>query len=75
VLASYPRQPEDILLSGYLKGAELLTNRVAAVDLEVGNGRITLIGFHAQQRAQPHRTFKMLFNSLYLPVLEEVRLK
>jgi len=74
VLASYPKEPEDILLSGYLKGADLLTNRVAAVDLQVGKGRITLIGFHAQQRAQPHRTFKMLFNSLYLSVLQEVRL-
>lgn len=74
VLASYPKEPEDILLSGYLKGADLLTNRVAAVDLEVGKGRITLIGFHAQQRAQTHRTFKMLFNSLYVSLLKEVRL-
>jgi len=74
VLASYPKEPEDVLLSGYLKGADLLTNRVAAVDLEAGKGRITLIGFHAQQRAQTHRTFKMLFNSLYMSKLKEVRL-
>ncbi len=66
VVASYPEHEEEILVSGYLKGGELLEKRAAAVDLRVGKGRVVLIGFRAQHRAQSHRTFKLLFNALYL---------
>lgn len=66
VVASYPDDPEDILISGYLKGAERLEKRAAVVEVRVGKGRVVLIGFRAQHRAQPHRTFKLLWNALYL---------
>ncbi|HXU31330.1 MAG TPA: M14 family metallopeptidase [Thermoanaerobaculia bacterium] len=66
VVASYPDDPEDILISGYLKGAERLEKRAAMVEVRVGKGRVVLIGFRAQHRAQPHRTFKLLWNALYL---------
>ncbi len=66
VVASYPDDPEDILISGYLKGAERLKKRAAMVEVRVGKGRVVLIGFRAQHRAQPHRTFKLLWNALYL---------
>ncbi len=75
VVAAYPDHAEEILISGYLRGAELLERKAAVVDLKVMKGRVVLIGFRAQHRAQPHRTFKLLFNSLYLPGLEEVRLQ
>lgn len=71
VVASYPESAEDILISGYLKGGERLEKRAAVVDLRVGKGRVVLIGFRAQHRAQPHRTFKLLWNALYLAGLEE----
>jgi hypothetical protein len=74
VVATYPEHEEDILVSGFLKGAELLERRAAVVDFKVGEGRVVLIGFRAQHRAQPHRTFKLLFNALYLPKLEKVAL-
>jgi hypothetical protein len=74
VVARYPDHRDDILVSGYLKGASLLERRAAAIELEVGEGRIVLIGFPAQHRAQPHRTFKLLFNALYLDGLKEVEL-
>ncbi len=38
------------------------------------SSRVVLIGFRAQHRAQPHRTFKILFNALYLAGLKETRL-
>ena len=44
---------------------EHLERRAAAVEFSVGEGRVVLIGFRAQHRAQPLRTFKLLFNSLY----------
>ncbi len=75
VIATYPEHEDQILVSGYLKGAELLEKRAAVVELKVGQGRVVLIGFRAQHRAQPHRTFKLLFNSLYLPGLKEADLQ
>ncbi len=71
VVARYPDHRDDILVSGYLKGAGLLARRAAVVDFGVGKGRVVLIGFRAQHRAQPHRTFKLLFNALYLGGLNE----
>ncbi|MEX1311646.1 MAG: hypothetical protein AB1Z65_14565, partial [Candidatus Sulfomarinibacteraceae bacterium] len=65
VVARYPDSEADILLSGYIDGAEHLERRAAVVELTVGDGRIVLIGFRAQHRGQPLRTFKLLFNALY----------
>jgi len=65
VIARYPNDDKDILLSGYLEGGKLLEKRAAVVEIEVGKGRVILIGFRAQHRAQPVRTFKLLFNTLY----------
>jgi hypothetical protein len=65
VIARYPDDDKDILISGYLEGGELLEKKAAAVEFEVGKGKVILIGFHAQHRAQPLRTFKLLFNTLY----------
>jgi hypothetical protein len=74
VVASYPEDARDILVSGYLKGGELLEKRAAVVDFKVGKGRVVLIGFRPQHRAQPHRTFKLLWNALYLAGLEKAEL-
>lgn len=74
VVAAWPDDEKDILASGYLLGGALLEKRAAVVDLKVGKGRVVLIGFRPQHRAQPHRTFKLLWNSLFLAGLEETRL-
>ncbi len=74
VVASYPGDERDILVSGYLKGGERLEKRAAVVEVKVGKGRVVLIGFRPQHRAQPHRTFKLLWNALYLAGLEAAEL-
>ena len=74
VVARYPSHRDDIPISGYLKGAELLERRAAVVEFQVGEGKIVLIGFRAQHRAQPHRTFKLLFNALHLGGLSKEEL-
>jgi hypothetical protein len=65
VIARYPADDKDILISGFLEGGQLLEKKAAAVEFEVGKGKVILIGFHVQHRAQPVRTFKLLFNTLY----------
>jgi glutamine amidotransferase-like uncharacterized protein len=75
VVATYPENAADILVSGYLKGGERLERKAAVVEYKVGKGRVVLIGFRPQHRAQPHRTFKLLWNALYLAGLEEAELK
>ena len=52
-------------MSGYLKGEQYLQNTVAAADVPLGKGRVVLLGFGVSSAAQPHGTFKLLFNSLY----------
>ncbi len=65
VIARYPDDDKDLLLSGYLEGGDHLERRAAVVEVTVGDGRVVLIGFAAQHRGQPLRTFKLLFNALY----------
>ncbi|MFQ5349846.1 MAG: peptidase M14 family protein, partial [Thermoanaerobaculia bacterium] len=74
VVARYPDHRDDIPISGYVRGAELLERRAAVVEVKVGEGRVVLIGFRPQHRAQPHRTFKLLFNALFLAGLEQTEL-
>ena len=68
--ASQPRAivkyaDSDVLLSGWMEGPEKVASKAAVVDVPLGSGRVILFGFGVQRRAQPHATFKLLFNSLF----------
>ncbi|HJT17880.1 MAG TPA: hypothetical protein VJ853_10845, partial [Thermoanaerobaculia bacterium] len=65
VLMTYPEDSRDILLSGWVSGAESLTRKAAAVAMTYGKGRIVLFGFRPQHRGQTHATFPMVFDALY----------
>ncbi len=54
----------DLLESGWLIGEDTLARKAAMVSAQLGQGRVVLIGFRAQHRAQTHGTFKLLFNTL-----------
>jgi hypothetical protein len=63
VAASY--NDRDLLRSGWLDGEKHLVRRPALLDVGYGKGRIALVGFRAQNRAQAYGTFKVLFNAMY----------
>jgi hypothetical protein len=52
------------LRSGWAWGETYLEGGVAAADARVGRGTVRLIGPEALFRAQPHGTFKLVFNGL-----------
>ncbi len=62
VVARYPES--KMLQSGWLIGEEKISRKAAMIDAKCSDGRIILIGFRPQLRAQTHGTFKFLFNSL-----------
>jgi hypothetical protein len=53
------------LRSGWAWGQGYLKDGVAAVEAKVGNGHLFLLGPEVTNRAQPHGTFKFLFNGIY----------
>jgi hypothetical protein len=65
---------ENVLKSGWLIGEKRIAGKAAALDIAYGKGRIILIGFRAQHRAQTHGTFKIFFNALYYGSAQEVEL-
>jgi len=54
----------DLLESGWLIGEQTLARKAGMVAAKYGDGRVILIGFRTQHRAQTHGTFKLLFNAL-----------
>jgi len=56
---------KESLRSGWAWGQHYLEDGVAAAEAKVGKGKVFLLGPEITFRAQPHGTFKFLFNSIY----------
>jgi len=61
------------LRSGWAWGQEHLDGGTVAVEAEVGKGKVFLFGPEILERAQPHGTFKFLFNAIYYGTAEPGR--
>lgn len=68
VVAHFPEG--DVFVSGYIENEKELDNKVAAVWLRKGEGQLVLLAFRPQFRASTGATYKLLFNSLLLPPIE-----
>ena len=73
-------KPTAILLRNHGLAVELRIDRTHPVgradragvaEVSYGKGRVVLLGFAAQFRAQPHATFKLLFNALHWSAAEK----
>ncbi|MBD3412848.1 MAG: peptidase [Candidatus Aminicenantes bacterium] len=56
---------EESLMSGWAMGQQYLKGGIAVLDAKVGKGRLFLLGPEVTFRAQPHGTFKFLFNGIF----------
>jgi hypothetical protein len=63
------------LRSGWAWGQHYLEGGCAVLEAEVGKGKLVLFGPEIAFRGQPHGTFKLLFNGLYLGPAASVRLQ
>lgn len=61
------------LHSGWAWGQKYLQDSTAVIDAPVGKGRLLLFGPEIAFRAQPHGTFKFLFNGIYYGPAETVK--
>ncbi len=60
------------LKSGWAWGQQYLDGGVAVAEASVGEGKLYLMGSEVTFRAQPHGTFKLLFNGVYLATAKAV---
>ncbi len=64
----------ETLRSGWALGQQYLDKKAAVVEAKVGKGRVLLFGPEITFRAQPHGTFKLLFNGIYSANVDPVKL-
>lgn len=58
-------QGRSLLRSGWAVGQEQLAGTIAVADIDVGRGKLFVMGPEIVQRAQAYGTFKFLFNALH----------
>jgi hypothetical protein len=64
----------EVLTSGWAWGQQYLDGGTAVVEAALGRGKVFLFGPEIAFRAQPHATFKLLFNGLHYAGAQPVSL-
>lgn len=58
-------QGRSLLRSGWAVGQEQLAGTISVADVDVGRGKLFVMGSEVVQRAQAYGTFKLLFNAVH----------
>ena len=66
VIATFPKEKNDILMSGFIQNEQLLSNQAAMVWVKKGEGQLVLFSFCPQFRGSTPVTYKLLFNALLM---------
>jgi hypothetical protein len=61
---------KELLLSGWLLGAEKIAGKGAIVEVKQGKGRVVMFAFRPQYRGQSVATFPLLFNAIQTSVTQ-----
>jgi len=62
-VSKYPE--ENPLMSGWIYGDRIIRQKATILDIPYGKGKIILLGFPVQFRAQSYGTFRLLFNAIF----------
>jgi hypothetical protein len=71
IIARYANR--NVERSGWLNGEKYIAGKTAMASMAYGLGRVVLIGFRTQNRAQTLGTYKFLFNALVTPPTRKAR--
>ncbi|HEX9691111.1 MAG TPA: M14 family zinc carboxypeptidase [Gemmatimonadales bacterium] len=64
VLASFPGNARDLLISGGLRGGQQMTGAPALVDVRRGDGHMVLFSFNPFWRGETHGSYALVLNTL-----------
>jgi hypothetical protein len=67
-VSKYPE--ENPLMSGWIFGDRIIRQKSSILEVPLEKGKVILLGFPVQFRAQSYATFKLLFNSILYSGLE-----
>jgi len=64
-------ESDSPLRSGWAWGQQHIKDGLAAIEADVGEGKLYIFGPEVLYRGQPHGTFKFVFNGIYLATARE----